>query len=342
MITTFAFVIFAVGCMAGGWLLMRSVLGSNDSAKNSAKDTGTQVAKADTKNDTKKTDTSSPAKATEQVKATVAETKPATPPPETKPVTKMPETKPETPKPPETKPVAKVPDPPPDNPKPPDATVPVVFYDKDIRVIMESKCNRCHGDTPKPKGGLDTRTLAAIIKGGKEDGPGVTPGDLKKSSIWTSIEGQSPNMPPKGEPQLSPDQKKLIENWIKGGAKASATAAGPAPTPAPPAGGGAVLAYEKHVLPILTKKCGECHDSTNLKSGLDVTTLAGLKKGGKTGFPAVVAGDLKKSLLWEYIDLKQMPPEGSPALTAAETETIKNWIAMGAKDNKAAMVASAK
>jgi hypothetical protein len=87
------------------------------------------------------------------------------------------------------------------------------------------------------------------------------------------------------------------------------------------------VTFGKHVLPILTARCGQCHDATNFKSGLDVTQLATLKRGGRSGFPAVVPGDLKKSLLWEYIELKQMPPEGVPPLTATETDIIKRWIA---------------
>jgi HEAT repeats/Planctomycete cytochrome C len=85
--------------------------------------------------------------------------------------------------------------------------------------------------------------------------------------------------------------------------------------------------FEKHVLPILTSRCSECHDAKAMKSGLDVTRLASLKQGGRTGFPAVVLGDLKKSQLWEFINTQQMPPEGSPALTAREIEIIQQWIA---------------
>jgi hypothetical protein len=86
------------------------------------------------------------------------------------------------------------------------------------------------------------------------------------------------------------------------------------------------LSFDKHVLPILTAKCSKCHDAVQFKSGLDVTSLAALRKGGRSGFPAVVPGDLKKSELWQQIDLKGMPPEGVPDLTAAEIETIKRWI----------------
>ncbi|OAI55163.1 hypothetical protein AYO44_00160 [Planctomycetaceae bacterium SCGC AG-212-F19] len=323
-ITTLAFVLFAVGCMAGGWLLMRTALGKGDVAKTNGKDTGTQVAKA---NDTPRTDTPSPTKQGDAPKPT--ETK-APPPP-------MPDTKAKDPPKPDTvvkpvdppKPPPDPPKPPPDPPKPADPSVPLVSYDKDIKGVMEARCNRCHGDgTAKPKGNLDTRSFAALIKGGT-GGKGVVPGDPKKSSIWMSIEDKE--MPPKGEPQLSQEQKDLILNWIKGGAreKAGATVAG--------------LGYEKDVLPMLTQKCGKCHDGIEKSGGLDVTTLATLKKGGGNG-AAIVPGDLKKSLLWEYVAItKQMPPEGKGVpLSETEMEKLKNWIMMGAKDNKEAMVVAAK
>jgi len=209
----------------------------------------------------------------------------------------------------------------------------VVFFDSHIKKIMENKCNRCHGDgTAKPKGQFDSRTVAAILKGGAS-GPGIVPGDPKKSPSWTEIEDK--NMPPKGEPQLTDEEKKLVLDWVKGGAKASAgTAAAPAPAPE---AGATTLAYEKHVLPILQAKCAKCHDAVQLKGGLNLTTLATLKKGGNNG-PAVVPGDLKKSELWAVVSTNQMPPEGNPALTDAEKDILMKWIQMGAKDNKEAMV----
>ena len=336
MITTFAFVIFAVGVhgrrLAPDAECPRQPRLGQDDHKGHRR----QVAK----NDTHKTDTPSQTKATEQPKATQS-----APPPQTKAETRPPETKAEMVKntPPETKPAPKPPDPPPvkkpDPPPPaPDPTVPVVFFDKDIVPVFQVKCNRCHGEG-KIKGKLDLRSMAAIMKGG-ENGPALVPNTYEKGTIYVEVFKEK-SMPPKGEPALTEDQKKLIENWIKGGGKASAVAGGPAPAP-PPGRGGAVLAYEKNVLPILTAKCGKCHDSTSLKSELDVTSLAVLKKGGKSGRPAVTAGDLKKSDLWEQIESGNMPQGDNPKLTPAEMETIKNWITMGAKDNKAAMLAAAK
>ena len=94
---------------------------------------------------------------------------------------------------------------------------------------------------------------------------------------------------------------------------------------------------------MLTQKCGKCHDGIEKSGGLDVTTLATLKKGGGNG-PAIVPGDLKKSILWEYVAItKQMPPEGKGVpLSETELEKLKAWIMAGAKDNKEAMIVAAK
>lgn len=85
-----------------------------------------------------------------------------------------------------------------------------------VSAVFKDKCTLCHGDVGNPKGGLDLRTLAAVVKGG-DSGPAVKPTDLAGSPLWDSIEsGQMP--PPKKEP-LTADEKTLIREWILGGAK---------------------------------------------------------------------------------------------------------------------------
>jgi len=104
--------------------------------------------------------------------------------------------------------------------------------------------------------------------------------------------------------------------------------------------GSVAVAFEKQVLPIFQTKCAKCHlDTDKYKAGLDLRTVASIKKGGTEG-PAVVPHDLKKSLLWEMVEGNQMPPQGFPQLTAAEKDTIKKWILTGAKDNKEAALTS--
>ncbi|MFN7934967.1 MAG: PSD1 and planctomycete cytochrome C domain-containing protein [Bryobacteraceae bacterium] len=82
---------------------------------------------------------------------------------------------------------------------------------------------------------------------------------------------------------------------------------------------------------ILEAKCISCHGAAKM-AGLDLRTADALAKGGGRG-PAVVAGKPDASLLMKAVrkagELK-MPP-GKDSLSAAEMETLRQWIAEGAK-----------
>ena len=70
--------------------------------------------------------------------------------------------------------------------------------------------------------------------------------------------------------------------------------------PAPDKDG--VAFFEKHIRPVLVKECYSCHATTaeKIRGGLTLDTREGIRKGGETG-PAVVPGDVKKSLLVQAI-----------------------------------------
>ena len=81
--------------------------------------------------------------------------------------------------------------------------------------MLQTKCVSCHGGLSK-KGALDLRTLEAIARGGNE-GPAVQPGSPEVSPLWTWV--ASGNMPPKGKPQLTAAEKRLLRDWIADGAR---------------------------------------------------------------------------------------------------------------------------
>jgi len=123
--------------------------------------------------------------------------------PEPEPRKTEPEPKP---KPPEPAPKAKEPE-----PKKPDRVV--VF--KDVQPILKANCNECHGDAKgKPKGDVDTRTLAGILK---SKGPPLIAGKPVDSTLYTSV--RSDEMPPDPKKKLTDAEKKLLHDWILGGAK---------------------------------------------------------------------------------------------------------------------------
>lgn len=98
--------------------------------------------------------------------------------------------------------------------------------------------------------------------------------------------------------------------------------AGPAPT------------FDSAIKPIMEKHCVSCHSGWFPKSGLRLDTRENVLEGGKQG-RAVIPGKPTKGWLVNMIQPQggnpsKMPP-GPVQLTPEEINTIKNWIAAGAR-----------
>ena len=87
------------------------------------------------------------------------------------------------------------------------------------------------------------------------------------------------------------------------------------------------------IRPLLQAKCWRCHGEQSHKAELDLTTLAGILKGGESG-PVVVPGKPDESLLYEKVQSGSMPPVKKDRLSAAEVETLRRWIGQGAPYQK--------
>ncbi|MBV6498548.1 MAG: hypothetical protein CJBNEKGG_00771 [Prosthecobacter sp.] len=103
---------------------------------------------------------------------------------------------------------------------------------------------------------------------------------------------------------------------------------------AAPACGEDAAYFEKQVLPLLQKRCLECHSHAGkLKGGLALDSRSGWQTGGDHG-PALVAGSPARSLIVEAVRYArpdmEMPPKGR--LPDHEIEVLERWIAMGAPD----------
>lgn len=103
----------------------------------------------------------------------------------------------------------------------------------------------------------------------------------------------------------------------------------------------AAVSFEKDILPVLTKKCVDCHKAPFEENGKRKEPKAGLRldaswailKGGENG-PVLTPGAPDKSSLYEAVTLPKdedghMPPKGED-LTAAEITALKTWIQEGA------------
>ena len=93
------------------------------------------------------------------------------------------------------------------------------------------------------------------------------------------------------------------------------------------------VSFSKDVLPILKTSCQKCHGGKDGKGGVDLSSYAAMKKGGKSG-PVFVEGDPDKSPLVSSIsgDKPDMPKKAAP-LSKAQVTTISTWVKEGAKNN---------
>ena len=86
--------------------------------------------------------------------------------------------------------------------------------------------------------------------------------------------------------------------------------------------------FEKSIRPVLVKECYSCHATTaeKIRGGLTLDTREGMLKGGESGDPAIVPGDVEKSLLIKAVrysdkDL-QMPPKKQLAREQVVVELV--------------------
>jgi len=114
---------------------------------------------------------------------------------------------------------------------------------------------------------------------------------------------------------------------------ATASAAAPTEEKMDPAG---LEFFEKNIRPILSERCYECHSKEKgvSKGGLIMDSRQGMLAGGDLG-PAVVPGDLKKSLLVVAIhqgdpDISMPPRKAGAKLSSTQIALIEQWIKMGA------------
>jgi hypothetical protein len=96
--------------------------------------------------------------------------------------------------------------------------------------------------------------------------------------------------------------------------------------------------FSLHVKPLLAGKCLACHgeDPQKIQAELDLTSRAGLFRGGESGKPSLVPGEPLKSPLYLAATRAHedawaaMPPKENDALTKPQLTLLNRWIALGA------------
>ena len=90
--------------------------------------------------------------------------------------------------------------------------------------------------------------------------------------------------------------------------------------------------FERDIASLIARRCLGCHNASDAKGGLNLTTRAAALKGGDTS-AALVPGDVDASFLLQRVAAGEMPPAykgKSQALPAVEVTLLKEWIRKGA------------
>jgi mono/diheme cytochrome c family protein len=223
---------------------------------------------------------------------------------------------------------------------------PAIDFARDVQPILAASCVRCHGPR-KTEGELRLDSQAGLLKGG-ESGPVVAPGDGKASLLYQLLVETDPDkrMPRRKGP-LSPAQIDTVRRWIDAGAPWPEGVVIKAPSPPPPSAVAAESAdpdearvsFNKDVRPILADNCYACHGpdrnhrQRDLRLDLEEVATAPLPSAAI----AIVPGHPETSALLQRVtdpdEQKRMPhvSSGKPRLTAAQIDTLRRWIAEGAR-----------
>tara|TARA_B100000029_G_scaffold389311_1_gene385657 strand:+ start:42 stop:1940 length:1899 start_codon:yes stop_codon:yes gene_type:complete len=167
------------------------------------------------------------------------------------------------------------------------------LLERDVLPILARNCLGCHGGLVK-EGGLDLRTLPAMLKGG-ESGPAIEKGAAARSELWKQI--ASDNMPAGDDREkLSPADKALIKRWIDDGL----------PT---------VSERQKDVDPLLTP--GQVHKPLEVATAIDRHVESFLQA---SGLQAVGVCDDEAFLRRVTLDLSGHVPTAAEAVSFLDSK----------------------
>ena len=178
------------------------------------------------------------------------------------------------------------------------------------------------------EGSLSAESVAAV------SAPTGTPRPRPTDTVTSTTAGVAPRMTATPEPasvQATPTERVPTPTETPAPPPLpTETPAGPGDTPAP-GDQASPVSFAKDVLPVLERRCVQCHGGQKTEEGLSLKTYAGVLAGSWNG-PVVEPGSATGSLLVEQILSGKMPKKG-PRLLPSEIQAIRDWIDAGALDN---------
>jgi mono/diheme cytochrome c family protein len=189
------------------------------------------------------------------------------------------------------------------------AAPPEEVTEQDVIPVMYLRCTICHG-LRRQEGGLDLRTRASMLKGGKS-GPAIVPGHPEQSLVLKRI--QAGDMPPKKELMdvsiklITPLETEKLSRWIGMGAPESDI------QPDVADGNPDPLVSDKDrqwwsFQPPKRPAVPQVKDAARVRNPIDAFVLAKLQEKGLSLSPE--AGKLTL-MRRAYFDLTGLPPEPS-------------------------------
>ena len=217
-----------------------------------------------------------------------------------------------------------------------------ISFVRDVAPILVEHCRDCH--VQNAKGDFSMSNFPSLLRGTKEAGKVVLPGDAKGSRLIEVLE--SGDMP-RGGGNVSADELKKLRTWIDQGAKFDGEEKSVPLTrligtshptqPAVPlisrATGNESVRFALQLASILEQRCTGCHGVDQARNEFRVDTFARLMAGGESG-PAVLPGQVDKSLLINKLKgtaSGQRMPAGQPPLSEEIIHQFAKWVAEGAK-----------
>jgi mono/diheme cytochrome c family protein len=178
-------------------------------------------------------------------------------------------------------------------------------YEAEIRPILKAHCTHCHGEEPKPGGGVDLRLRRFMDAKTKDGSPILLPGKPEESELLRVI--HDGEMPKKGK-KLSADEIKMLERWVRAGANIGV----PEPESLPP--GPYITAEERKFWafqPVLPQPAPKFEDAPQLQP-VDAFVRRALQARGMDFAPEADRTTLIRRV---SLDLTGLPP--SPEEVAA-------------------------
>jgi len=184
---------------------------------------------------------------------------------------------------------------------------PSVCFTENILPIFVSKCSMsgCH-DPGSGRG--DFTTYEGVMKD-------VTAKHPLQSSVYTKITGTSPSMPPKGNTQLTDQEKFMIQAWINMGALNESNCTICDTT---------AFKFSADVQPIINTWCVGCHSGANSGGGYDLSSYTGILN-------SIANNELMGSI--KHTSGYSAMPQNENQLSACQISKIQNWINAGHPNN---------